>query len=339
MDALTLTGAEELELRDTPRPEPSSNDVLIRVESAGICGSDIHSYLLDDDYQSFETPRVLGHEFVGTVVECGEDVDGVVPGDRVVEEPVHYCGNCRPCRRGETNLCENASIRGLQESGAFAEYVLSRPRYLHTVPETLSAKCAALAEPTSVAVRAVATEASVTPGEAVLIQGPGPVGMYSALVASNAGTSVLIAGLAEDASHRLPLAETVGLETVTIWDEGIDGAIEDSREPFDVVVDATGHHTGVPQGLTQLRPGGDLVVVGLPSQDTKISVASAVRAEHSILSSYCSVSEEFRRSIRLLTKDDGRFSETVAEYSLREADSAFADFRSGKVCKPSFLLS
>ncbi|MGA2665060.1 MAG: alcohol dehydrogenase catalytic domain-containing protein, partial [Nitrososphaerales archaeon] len=156
-----------VELSEVPEPELNDDSVILRVEAAGICGSDIQ--ILHDRFQGYMVPVIMGHEFAGTVESVGRNVSNVAPGDRVASEThAIVCGECRYCRTGLYNLCPQRRGFGYGTDGAFARFVRVRKGIVHRLPPEVPLKEAALLEPLSVALNALTRNSRISPGESVL---------------------------------------------------------------------------------------------------------------------------------------------------------------------------
>src|SRR4051794_9887363 len=158
MKALLLSQYRRLEVTDLATPEPVAGEVLIRVAACGICGSDVHGY--DGSSGRRIPPIVMGHEAAGTIAAMGKGVSGWAEGDRVTFDSTIYCGECRPCARGDINLCDRRQVLGVscgdyRRAGAFADFVAVPARILHRLPQNLSFAEAALLEAVAVAIHAV----------------------------------------------------------------------------------------------------------------------------------------------------------------------------------------
>lgn len=208
MKAIVQTGPRSVEPQERDRPAPDPDEVLVKVHTAGLCGSDAHAYKYDGGYEWILIPRIMGHEYSGEVVEIGAEVSGFSSGDAVIEEPIHDCGHCFQCKNGQPNVCQNFSITGMHRDGAYAEYVAVNPEHLHAVPESVSLQHAAITEPTSIATRAVLEQSVTTPGDTVLVEGPGPIGVLVAAVADSLGANVIVSGLDQDAQYGFRCSTT-----------------------------------------------------------------------------------------------------------------------------------
>ena len=313
----------------------------MRVHSAGLCGSDAHAFLYEGGYEWVPVPRVMGHEYAGEVVELGEGADQFEIGQKVIEEPIHDCGECFQCKNGQENVCQNFNITGMHSDGAYTNYVAVEAQHLHRVPGSVALGDAAVTEPTSVAARAVLDRSAVTAGDTVLVEGPGPIGVLTALIADSVGASVLVSGLGRDSIYRLPLLEAQGIETVDVEDRDMDEVTADYTDGigFDVVFDATGHESGIEEATTYARKGGQVVVVGIPNENSDLFLAPVVRGEIDIVSSYGSKWRNFEQALRMMESgaiDVGSIVDT--SFDVDEPDAAFRSFLNSETCKPVFTF-
>lgn len=342
MKAIVQTGPRAVELQERERPSPGPGEALVEVHTAGLCGSDAHAYLYEGGYEWIPIPRVMGHEYSGRVVEVGEGVNGFAHGDPVIEEPIHHCGTCFQCKNDQENVCQNFSITGMHRDGAYTNFTTVPVEHLHRIPDDVALEHAAITEPTSIATRAVFDRSRVTPGDTVLVEGPGPIGVLAAIIADSMGANVLVSGLARDAGHRLPLVESLGIETINLDEADAEERFDafTGGVSFDVVIDATGHRSGVEMGVDAVRKGGQVVVVGLPGEPSEVFMTPVVRGEIDIDSSYGSTWRNFEQALRLMengTIDAETFVDT--SYSVDDPDAAFEAFLNSETCKPVFSFA
>ena len=341
MEKIVQTGPESIEVQNGERPTPGPGEVLVRVHSAGICGSDAHAYEYHGGYEWTQLPRIMGHEYSGTVEEVGTDVTAFAPGDKVVEEPIHHCNECFQCKNGQENVCQNFSITGMHRDGAYAEYVTVEADHLHAVPAEVPLRDAAITEPTSIASRAVLQQSMAGPGHDVLVEGPGPIGVLCAVIADSIGADVLVSGLGKDAKHRLPIVEELGINTVNVAQRPVEDAVSERTDGvgFDLVFDSTGHPSGIETAIDAVRKGGQIVVVGIPGQPSEVSLAPVVRGEVDVNSSYGSKWADFEQALQLM-RNDAIDVETIVDTSFSRADpaAAFESFLDSEVIKPMFTF-
>src|SRR2546426_638529 len=250
-----------LEIRTVPVPAPGLGEVLVQVRAGGICGTDLHIEGWDPWAASrLRPPRVIGHEFCGTVVACGPEVHGVALGDFISGESHVSDGRCHLCRRGEAHLCEALQIIGVDRDGAFADYVVLPAQNAWKMDPKTPPEVAATMDPFGNAVHtAFATELGA---RSVIVMGCGPIGLCAILVARKAGAALVVA--ADVNPYRLGLAGRLGADRV------LDAGTEDIPRVVrgltdgagaDVLLEFSGSQQGLRTGLAALRNGG---VASLP---------------------------------------------------------------------------
>ena len=268
MRANVLTAKGELTLEERPVPTTDADQVLVKVSSVGVCGSDVHFYTegsLGD--WVVRQPLVLGHESSGTIVAVGAGVDPARVGERVSIEPQRPSPTSRETLTGHYNLdpqMEFYAVPGVD--GAFAEYVAIQSHFAHTVPDSVSDDAAALLEPLSVAI-ASARKAEITVGSRVLITGSGPIGIVTAQVARAYGASEII--VTDIDEQRRGQALRFGATRV------IDPAKEKLGElglDVDAFIDASGASAAVKAGIREVRPGGHVVLVGMGASEIALPI-------------------------------------------------------------------
>lgn len=292
-----------VELREWPRPEELADDeVLLKTGAIGVCGSEVHQYHNTHSWR-VNVPVVLGHEFSGVVERAGKAVRGFKEGDRVTSETAaRICGHCLYCRSGEYNLCPERLGFGYGLDGAMATSVKVPARCLHHLPDAVSFEKAALTEPGSVAYNATCVKTRLRPGDAVLVLGPGPIGLLCLALAGLRGAGWLgVAGLAQD-EKRLDVALSLGAD-VTLDSSAAATGHDLTRQPLmplirslgdglgvDVVIDATGHSAALQTALSAVRPGGQITKVGWGPQPLGFSldplVQKSVRLQGSFSHNY-----------------------------------------------------
>lgn len=295
MRAVVLTGESEVRLEEVPDPVPDRHEVLIRVQAAGICGTDLHAPQMAG---MFAPGVVLGHEFAGTVVDVGADVRGLTAGQPVVVNPIALaCGECQACRSGLGNQCMAAlmQISGVARNGGMAELVTVDSRAVHLVPEGLSARDAAWTEPLAVAVRAV-WHGQVAPGTSVAVLGAGAIGQLVLQVALNAGAGNAL--VVEPSLFRREVAAACGASEV-VEPAGI-SAVD---RLFDVVFDCTGAPAAFSSALDLVGHGGRVVVLGSYTAPISLEPGAMGRREASIVfSSVYRDSKEFSAALQMLAR-------------------------------------
>ena len=233
------------------------------MERAGICGTDVH--ILHGLFAKARPPVTLGHEFAGVVADVGAGVDDWKPGERVaVESECYSCGKCPYCAQGLTNLCPDRLAFGYGVDGGFASHVAVRRTALHRLPDRVSFREAALCEPLAVAVHAVTECAAVEPDQAVLIAGPGPIGLTVLMVVQALGGRVIISGAGKD-QERLEVARKLGARTVRVDREKVSEAIREvtGGAGVDLVFECSGAAPALNDCLECVNRQGRIVQLGL----------------------------------------------------------------------------
>ncbi len=272
MRASVLTGPQTIELQERPVPEPGPDEVLVRVGSVGVCGSDVHYYSHGRiGSMVVDGPLVLGHEVGGTIVSVGNAVDPTRVGQRVALEPQRPCRRCRQCKTGHLNLCPDMEFFATPPiDGAFCDYVTLPEDFAHPVPDSLSDAAAGLIEPLSVGIWAN-RKGGTAAGSRVFITGAGPIGAVAALSARAMGaTEIIVSDPVESRRQRITeLASAQTIDPTAGFDPAEIGA--------DVLLECSGATPALLDGLKAVRPGGTAVMVGhgaehvsLPVQDIQV---------------------------------------------------------------------
>ena len=293
-----------VEVRDIPVPKIAPDEVLIRVRAAAICGSDLGIYDYTPAYSRMRLPVVLGHEFAGVIEEAGDEVEGFRVGDRVLAESVKACGKCSFCRAGISNLCDDSTLFGIHVDGGFAEYVAVPHKLLHRVSERMTFEEAAVIEPLSNSVHFATEIAETKPGDLVVVQGCGPIGLFSAQLFRLSGAEVLITGIGVD-NERFRIAGKLGFETVNVEEEDLVERVMSMTggKGADVAFVAVGAPSALVQAVRLVKKRGQVVVVGIFGKDVELPVTEIVRREIIVKGAYDARPANFPQSIRLI--EDG----------------------------------
>jgi len=277
LKAIAKTAAAPgLTLVDVPMPVIGFNDVLIRVDRTGICGTDLHIYNWDAWAQkTIPVPLVVGHEFVGHVVEVGANVNDFHPGDLVSGEGHLVCGRCRNCLAGRRHLCAHTTGVGVNRQGAFAEYISLPMSNLWHHRDGIDLDVASIFDPIGNAVHTALSHRVL--GEDVLITGAGPIGCIAAAVVRHAGARHVVVTDVND--YRLGLAKKMG---ATVALNVRSGSIADvqkqlgMKEGFDVGLEMSGSPTALRDMIDNLCHGARIAILGIPSQEVAIDWSKVV---------------------------------------------------------------
>jgi NADPH2:quinone reductase len=246
-----------------PDPEPRPGEVVVKVESCGICGTDLH--ILAGEFPPTPYPIIPGHEFSGTVVVRGPDIKPDLPvGTRVAVDPSLYCGYCRRCRAGRDNLCENWAAIGDTVNGAFAEYVAVPAVNAYPLPDHLDAQHGAMVEPLACAVHGLRRLGPVLGDPAVVI-GAGTMGLLLLQVLLQAGAGPV--AVVDRVGERLEVARKLGAS------QAVTDAAALDRERFEIAVDATGVPEAIEAAIDLLDRGGRMLVFGVSPAEAAIRVS------------------------------------------------------------------
>jgi L-iditol 2-dehydrogenase len=304
MKALTLTDYGHFVYGNAPDPQIADDEVLVRVRTCGICGSDVHG--LDGSTGRRRPPIIMGHEAAGVIAEVGKKVTEWNKGDRVTFDSTIFCGACWYCLRGWINLCDHRRVMGVscedyRQHGAFAEYVALPQRILYALPESVSFEQAAMVEPVSVAVHAV-ERTPVSLGCTAVVMGAGIIGLLAVQALRVAGCGKIIAVDLEP--QKLKLAVDLGADVGLKADEC--NVVEEvlsltHGRGADVALEAIGLSPTINTAIASLRKGGSLTLVGNLRPSVEIPLQSVVTRQLTLAGS-CSSNGEYPACLDMLAR-------------------------------------
>jgi len=326
MKAAVFHGPKDIRLEDVPEPEIRTGSVKVKVDWCGICGTDLHEYLVGPIFIPPEgsphpitgetLPLTLGHEFAGEVVEVGDDSDGVKVGDQVAIEPVFRCGECAACKRGATNLCEKLGFYGLMGGGGgMSEYAVVPSYMLHQMPEGLSTEQGALVEPIAVGLRAV-RRAGFQEGQSAIVFGGGPIGAVTVqcLRASGAG-QIMVAEVSEARKNKaIELGADVVIDPT---EEDVAARVREltDGEGAEHSFDAAGIQETIQTALHSTRKGGKVTIISIWEGPVQINPNDIVLSELTVAGTICYTPEDFADTIAMLKdgsiKTEGIITERI----------------------------
>ena len=323
-------GVGHIEVRDIPEPQPRPGEVKLKVQAAGLCGTDLHIFL--DEFKSWP-PVVLGHEVSGEVVALGHGVDSIAIGDRVTSETYFStCESCRYCRSGGTNLCLNRRSIGSAINGGFTEYLIVPARNLHVLPSEVSFREGALTEPLACVVQGVQLMGpTVRAGELAVIAGPGAIGLLTLQVIKSNGARVVMVGTDAD-SNRLEVAKTLGADYVLRADsDDVDTIVKEISAQglgADVVYECSGAGPAAQELLRLVRRRGRYVQVGLFGKPVAWDLDQVCYKELTVTGSNASTPESWIRAVQLIASGVVRMKPLITHsFPLDAWQTAFDTFR------------
>ena len=338
MKAQVLTGICEMELRDVGDPVISKDtDVLLRINVVGVCGSDVHYYEIGKiGSQVVEYPYIVGHECAGTVEAVGSAVSGVKVGDRVVVDPAAWCDDCDQCRMGRENTCRDMSFLGTpgQGDGCLSEYLVMPEKSCFVVNDAITLEQGALCEPFAIGVYTV-QRSGVAAGAKIAILGSGPIGLSCMAAAKAEGVETIY--MTDKIDERLAVAKNAG----AVWtgnpdkENIVDGVGELAPLGLDVVYECAGQQEALDEGIELLRPGGTLMVVGIPREDRVSFSIDRIRRKEITIINVRRQNGCTQKAIDLIASGDAEIDFMVTHrFGLDRAKEAFdlvAGYRDGVV--------
>ena len=314
--------AGEIEFTEQTLPTLRAGQVLVKIKSSGICGSDLH--LFHDKHPMVTLPVTPGHEFSGDIVALGEGVTSLTIGDRVAVEPVLICGTCEACHLGQYGYCENISFAYRKGGGAFADYFIAEAKFTYKLPDSLSYDAAAMLEPMAVAVHAV-RRADIQMGQSVLITGAGTIGILIAALCKYRGAKdIIITDLSDD---RLVLAKKMGAtHTVNTGVEELSKALSDIgyARGLHQAFECVGHPVPLNECIGALKANGSLTIIGLSDLPTmELPVTRIVTKELRVQGSQ-GYTHDFKPALGLMERTIDVTPLITHTFALDDLQKAFA---------------
>lgn len=321
MKALIYKGPYEFALGDLPTPQPKEGEVLIRVGAVGVCGSDIHGFAGKTGRR--EPGMVMGHEISGTVAALGPGVREPSVGQRVVVQPIMYCGACDPCRKGMTSVCLNKRMVGVNMGivGGLAEYLVVRASSAFPISDRISLTTAALVEPFAVGAGAV-SRSSLKEGDSVAIVGAGMIGLAVLAMALRRRPSR--AFIVDQFPKKLDLAKRLGATPINFRAEEPLSAIRDATGGLgvDISFEAVGITQTAKLANSLAKTGGEIVWIGNSQRMIEIDMQEIVVQAKTIRGIYCYSDDDYRTAIRFVEEHAelaGAFAEETTDFAGAQA--------------------
>lgn len=286
-----------IEISDVQMPKPKEGEALLRVKSAGICGSDIGAFRGTNGLVSY--PRIIGHEIAGEVISIPENnKNGIKPGDRVIVDPYLYCGHCYPCSIGRTNCCVDLKVLGVHVDGGMVEYFCHPADMLLKVPDDMPWDIIPLAEPLTIALHGI-HRLNLKAGEHIAINGAGPIGLLAAMVALHYGAEPIMIDLVKE---RLDFAKSLGVQyTINLREEDLVEKVSEytNGRMAECVMEASGANSAIRATLDIVSHAGRIALTGWPKQETPIPTDMITRKEVDVRGARTSAGE-FPEAIELI---------------------------------------
>ncbi len=314
-------------LLEVPVPKINEEEVLVKVMAAGLCGSDVHTYLWEESmrYKEAFLPMILGHEFSGQVVQVGKQVKTVKVGDRILAKPTHACGHCWFCRNHQPMNCTARSTSGTTKDGALAEYCAIYEDQVVPMPETMTWEQGAILEPLGVGANC-AIRSGLGYGDFVVISGPGPIGLTALLAARSLGAGkIAVFGTARD-QKRLALARELGADYTFMSDQC--EIVEEIRaltngQGADVALECVGRSELLQTDLRLVRRFGTVCCAGIYATPATFDLDGLVRASKRVIGAYGGYS--FERSVEWITSNSELAAKATKIISHRSSLLEFED--------------
>ncbi len=331
MKALVFHGTEDIRYENMPKPSIAKGEVLIRVRAAGICGSDIHAYGGKSNRRT--PPMIMGHEFAGDIIEKSSESPRFKLGDRVVVQPLIFCGTCDMCRAGLTNLCRSKSLFGVfSKNGAMAEFIAVPEKQVLSMPSAMPYEIASLMEPLAVAYSAVKKATFI--GERknkVLVIGCGTIGLcIIKLVKAMANVELAALDVQE---YRLEAARRMGADICinSSADDALVVLAKLNPQGSDIAFEAVGFDATVRLAMENIGVGGQCIWVGNSDKSVKIDMQDVVVKMKTIKGTYAYTHDDFRSVLDLMNEKQINIAPLVSKIvPLSEAKDAFMQLLAGK---------
>lgn len=332
MRAAVYVDKGKVVIRQVPVPKIDQEEALIKVEYAGICGTDLT--IVSGNLPRVNPPLIIGHELSGEIVEIGREETELKVGDKVTVRPLLSCGKCYACQMGWDHVCQHLGLLGIDVDGAFATYVKAPLKTIYRLPEGVSLDLAAMTEPLAVA-QHIITVSNLKIGDKVAIVGAGPIGMLVALTVRKGGASEVI--ISEINEYRLELARNFGF---TVIDAGKVDPVSRVLEltngiGADVVYEASGTAEVTTQMVDMVRIRGEIILVGLHEKPDPMNFTQAVFKELVLRGSRVYTKVDYSRAIELLIPERDNLRSLISHrFGLEKTPEALALIKQkGKVMK------
>lgn len=297
-----MTEPGKIEFREVPEPLPGPGEIMLRIQRIGVCGSDVHVNHGKHPFTSY--PIVQGHEFSATVEAVGERNTNIQLGTKCTARPQIVCGECRPCLRGDYNICDVLKVEGFQAPGCAQDLFITTLSKIVPFDDSMSLEQGAMVEPTAVAVHATERGGDLT-GKSVAVLGAGPIGNLTAQLARCRGAEKLL--IRDLSDFRLEIALQCGIAEIS--NPGNESMAEASERifddgGFDIAFEAAGMEAAMDDAITSIRKGGTLVVVGVFDEKPRVDMAVVGDRELNLIGTLMYKHEDYEQAVELIACGD-----------------------------------
>ncbi len=327
MKVACLTGIRKFEIMEAPKPVAEPGWVVVRLSIVGVCGSDIHYYTEGNIGDLVvEYPFPVGHECSGVIHEVGDGVEGLAPGQRVAVDPAIHCGECFVCKMGRENICPNTKFLGCpgQMEGSLKEYLAMPASCIYPIPDSVTFEEAVVTEPLAITIHGVKLS-GVGPGDTIAVLGSGPIGVLTMMMALHYGAERAFA--TDIVPERVEFAKLMGAGiSLNYNDDDVITAVMEATDGrgVDIAFECAGEQETLDQAVEVLRPGGKLMILGIPSTDRVSFVADYVRRKELLMQHVRRQNHDVEEAIRLVAEkkiDAGKL--VTHHFPLERAAGAF----------------
>ena len=294
-----LIEPEKIILEEVEKPKLGKEDVLLKVQNCGICGSDLHAYYGKHPFA--KCPVVQGHEFSACIEELGKEVKGFKVGQKVVVEPSLTCGECYQCKTGRYNICDKLRVMGFHAPGCYAEHFVVPAEKIVPIPDDMDYEAAAMVEPTAVAVHAI-KKAGLKGGEEVAVIGCGPIGVLIMQVAKAMGAKKVF--ISDIVDYRLEMAKKLGANKIhnPKKEELADAFKEIFPNGPDVIFEVSGNERALVNVIKSARKGSKIVIVAVYEEDPKVPISLVQDRELELIGTLMYMKEDWEKAVDLIYK-------------------------------------
>lgn len=312
MRQAVMTAPGKIAFREADVPLPGENQVRIRVQRIGVCGSDIHVFHGKHPFVTY--PLIQGHEYAGVIESVGPGVEGVSIGDKVTATPQEVCGSCSPCRRGQYNACESLKVRGFQAPGSAQDLFVTEVDKLVTLPADFTPDQGAFVEPVAVAAHSTARAGDLR-GKNVVVAGAGTIGNVVAQGCLSRGAAkVLITDISD---FRLDVAKQVGISaTCNVSQEPLSKAAERVFGPdgYDVAMEVSGVEASLTSLVAGIGKGGTLLIVGVYGDKPQVDMSVICEHELTVMGSMMYRHEDWEQAVKWIASGDVKTEPLISKH-------------------------